>query len=449
MKLHELKAMRAEKVDQLKALAQKDVESETGLDESDATKFDEIKAAIQGLDTRIGRLEDVIAADSATADDSADSADDAKSFKGANVQKQFSNHRLYPEAAPRRNEDKGFKLARYVMGLKIAKDFGRAEAAEWIESRFGDKEVAKALSISGGGTVGGNLIPVAFSTDMIELLRPAVAVRSLNPTEVDLSYGNLTIPRQSSSATAQYQGELTPIPVSQPAFDTLTLSAKKLTGFVAVSNDLIRRSPVNAEAIVRDDLVQTVARREDLAFLRGDGSSGTPTGLLNLAPSGNKITGGGVTLANAVTQLQSMIVTMQNANSRMLRPGWIFNPTVRWFLAGLRDGVGSFVFKNELDAGTLYGFPYRITTAIPNNLTSGGGTHGAEIYLADFADVLIGNTMNMSVDMSDVASFVDGSSVQHNSFQEDMSVFRIITENDFNVRHTGSVAVGLVDLWTP
>ena len=52
----------------------------------------------------------------------------------------------------------------------------------------------------------------------------------------------------------------------------MNLVARKLTAMVPVSNDLIRRSPIGVEEIVRDDLVQTIARREDLAFLRGDGA---------------------------------------------------------------------------------------------------------------------------------------------------------------------------------
>jgi HK97 family phage major capsid protein len=446
MKLHELKALRASKVDELKALAQKDMDSDSGLDDAEATQFDTIKTSIAALDTRIGRLEDAIAADSDTAEPASD--DDAKSLRPQHVVTRATG-RSWAEPSSRVPEQKGFKLARYVMGLRMAKEIGRADAAQWIENRFGDREVAKALSISGGATVGGNLIPAYFSSELIELLRPAVAVRSLNPASFDLTGGNLVIPRQTSSATAQYQGELTPIPVSQLAVDQLTLTAKKLTAFTAVSNDLVRRSPLNVETLVRDDLVQTIARREDLAFMRGDGSSGTPTGLLSLAPTANKFTAAGVTLANATSLVVQMVAAMQNANSRMLRPGWIMNPTTRWFLSGLRDGVGNFVFKQELDANTFYGYPVRLTTAIPGNLTSGGGTHGAEIYLADFADVIVADTLNVSIDMSDVASFVDGSSVQHNSFQEDMSVFRVITEHDFNMRHLGSVAVGFVDSWTP
>ena len=105
--------------------------------------------------------------------------------------------------------------------------------------------------------------------------------RDCDPTIVDMPMGNLTIPRLAAGATAGYQGELDDMASSQETFDDIQLNAKKLTALVPVSNDLLRRAPANLEQIVRDDMVQSLARREDLAFLLGDGSGGSPVGLLN------------------------------------------------------------------------------------------------------------------------------------------------------------------------
>ena len=75
--------------------------------------------------------------------------------------------------------------------------------------------------------------------------------------------------------------------LTEEIFDDVDLSAKPLTAMVPVSNDLIRRAPVGVEAIVRDDLIQGISRREDLAFLRGDGSNKTPIGWRSLALPAN------------------------------------------------------------------------------------------------------------------------------------------------------------------
>ena len=106
--------------------------------------------------------------------------------------------------------------------------------------------------------------------ELIELLRANVVVRGAGPMTVQMPMGNLTLPRLAGGATTSYQGELDDMSVSEEMFDDLNLIAKKLTAMVPVSNDLIRRAPIGVEAIIRDDLIQSIARKEDVQFLRSD-----------------------------------------------------------------------------------------------------------------------------------------------------------------------------------
>ena len=68
--------------------------------------------------------------------------------------------------------------------------------------------------------------------------------------------------------------------------------------------------------------------------------------------------------------------------------------------------------REELNAGTLLGYPVVTTTQLPTNIntaTSGAAVNnGAYLFFADFADVIIGDTLNVLVDASDVASYADG-----------------------------------------
>ncbi len=66
--------------------------------------------------------------------------------------------------------------------------------------------------------------------------------------------------------------EAAAITVSKPTFGQVVASFKKLTALVPVSNDMQRFADPAIDAYVRDDLVQVLARREDLAFIRGDGT---------------------------------------------------------------------------------------------------------------------------------------------------------------------------------
>ena len=119
------------------------------------------------------------------------------------------------------------------------------------------------MKLVGGG---GFLVPEEYSTELIEYLRPLSVIRSMNPVIVPMPVGSISIPAMTGGATAEYIGEGSNIAVSQPAFGQIKLTWKKLATLVPISNDLIRFSSPQADAIVRDDLVAAMAQREDAAL---------------------------------------------------------------------------------------------------------------------------------------------------------------------------------------
>ncbi|MDO9711974.1 phage major capsid protein [Paracraurococcus lichenis] len=443
-RLSELQRKHANKVAELKALIAKS--DEDTVSDEDKAAFEALKGELNTLKESIALLNEVRAleADAAAPVGKSDEDEDDKEEKQA---PQFVRRAYATAAAPATNVEKGLRAARYLIGAHAAKSIGPRAAANMIHTTFNDDVTAKALSQSGGASVGGVLIPTSFSNDLIELLRARTAVRASNPMSLSLDTGNVTIPRLSGGSSATWQGEVADITASQQSFDTVTLSAKKLATVVPVSNDLLRRTPVGLDAVIRDDLVESLARKEDLGFLRGDGTSGSPVGIRNFAGLTTTVAPG-VTLANVVTFLRKMVLSLENANSRMIRPVWVMHPQVKAFISTLRDGVGGFFqFKDELDAGKLYGFPVLTTTQLPTNLTTAGGTAGTEIFLYDAADLILAQTLNIQVDVSSEASFYNGTGYE-SAFSKDMTLFRVITEVDVNNRHIGSFIVGLADSWT-
>ena len=469
-KLHDLKKARAELRASLKAMKSnlmtklEDVpvgepvpEDVTDL----ATQVQALEARIDEHEARIDQMElalDTDADDATAIDGSTD--DGEKRFAGMTTR----NARGFQQPGygePQRQQGKGFKAARFAFCQVVARSHGMQAAAHFASRVLQDNDVAKALNTVGVAT-GGALIPQAFSNEIIDLLRAETVVRDCEPTIVDMPTGNLTIPRLAAGASAGYQGELDDISASQQTFDDLQLNAKKLTALVPVSNDLLRRASQNLESIIRDDMVQALARREDLAFLLGDGSGNSPVGLLNLCPASNKLivapfadTDNATLLGTVNGVLLGMRLTLTNNFSRMIRPRWIGTPTTEAFLMGLRDQVGNFVYKDEMETRrTIWGIPYKITQQLPTNLsaaTAAGGTanDGAYLFLADFADVILAETYSMVVDASDVAAYKDAGGNLVSTFTRDQTAFRIITEHDFNLRHWASVAVALLPAWAP
>jgi HK97 family phage major capsid protein len=141
-----------------------------------------------------------------------------------------------------------------------------------------------------------------------------------------------------------------------------------------------------------------------------------------------------------------MILALEENNVPFSNPGWIFSPRIAMFLMTLRDGLGNYVFRAEMQTGKFWGYPFRKTTQIPTNLGSGSDS---EFYLADFDDVIIGDTMNIQVAVSEEASYRNENDELVSAFSLDQTVMRVLLEHDIVLRHDESVAVMTECPWTP
>jgi HK97 family phage major capsid protein len=470
-KLHELQRRRAAKRAELDEIMKAD-DSDDGMNDDDKKRFDEVMAGLQALEERIARCErameaSVKAADNGDEDDKEDDDededdDDKKNYRSrgvtgvAGIVSQGGMRVLArPKNTPVKTEP-GYRLVRFMIGLVQERWHGTQRALEFLDNRFHDDVVTRALREKALDysvvAEGGALIPQDFMAEMIELLRSTVVVRAAGPMTVQMPMGNLTIPRLAGGGSAVYQGELDDISVTQETFDDLDLIAKKLTAMVPVSNDLIRRAPIGVESIVRDDLAQAIAHREDVTFIRGDGTNKGPVGWRSLVLAQNLLVvpllgvtpPAGADLNAVVSTLASMKVALQNGMSRMLRPAWFMAPIIKEYIATRRDSVGSFYYKDELSRNQLEGYPVYVSQQIPTNLGTG---NGSELYLVDMADTIIGDTMNSMIDASDVAAYYGTDGKVVSTFQRDQSLFRVIAEHDFNMRHYQSLAIATMSDW--
>lgn len=356
-------------------------------------------------------------------------------------------------AQPEEKLEAGQQFARITMAL-VNGNMDRRAAADWAEQAWGTQagQIVANLEQS-EQTKGGLLVDETHSTDFINLLRPRVVVRGMGATVLPIPTGNLTMKRKTSGTSATYTGERQPINVTGATVGNMKLSAKKLTALVPITNQLIRRASTSVERMVRDDLLGSVALKEDQQFIRGVGSDLAPAGLVNLAAPGNKIAAtdlSGITDAAERVQtvrndLSRLRLRVINANVPMARCGYIISPTTKEFLENLTDGNGNKAFP-EIQQGRIGSYPYSMTTSVPSNLGAGGDE--SEIIFADFAEVLIGDTYVTTIASSDQASYHDGTEWR-SAFQTDETLIRIITEHDLGTRHDVAIAVLQQVAWKP
>ena len=370
---------------------------------------------------------------------------------------KWSDRLVEPKAAPPIRE-KGSAFGRVVRAMAAAKmnKMGSEGTVEVLRG-WGDNDLADALAdtrtkalAAGDATAGGFLVPTQFSNEVIELLRAQSVVRRLGARVVQMPTGTMKFPKIATGASAAYIGENVNIGKSEETFGQLTLTFKKLAVLTPISNDLLRYSSPSADAIVRDDLVSSMATKEDSTFIRGAGTDATPKGLLNWCVADQKIAASAASLANITDNLGQLVVKLKNADIPMISPGWIMAPRTEQSLATIQNANGVFAFRDEVIAGTLWGWPIGTTTNVPITLdtTGAGNDNESEIYLVDFAQVLIGESQGLLVDSSQEAAYHDGSNVQA-AFSLDQTVVRAIAEHDLGMRHDKGVAMLTGVTWSP
>lgn len=290
---------------------------------------------------------------------------------------------------------------------------------------------------------GGSMVPEVFATEIIELLRNTTVMRVAGYRQVPLEKDNLTIGRQTSAATAQYGAEGAPITTSKPGTDQVKLSAKKLTTLCPVSNDIIRIMAPAADAFVRDDLIKVMKIREDLAFLRGDGTVDTPKGIRNDMAAANAYAATAVapkvpTLQEVRTELAKIRYQLRKNNVDMSKLQWVSGPRTEFFLTQLQDGNGNpAIFAKDIASGTLWGIPFAASIQVPENL--GGASDESELYLYNPDEFMIGDAMMMELTVDPNGTYEE-SGVVKSGMSRDETPVRIISKHDCKLRHNVSAA---------
>jgi HK97 family phage major capsid protein len=323
-----------------------------------------------------------------------------------------------------------------------AKDSPTTGIAHWMAT--------KALA-EGSGASGGFLVPIQYASDVLTMLRARSAVMRLNPTIVPVEK-ELDITSLSTGASAAYVAENARIPVTEQTFaQSVLLRPRDLAALVPVSNRLLRDAASNpsVERIIRDDLAEVIALRADLAFLRGTGAAGEPLGIRNTAgmtPAPNLGVNGGTP---SYDSLKDVVAAIRAQNAPFDNPGWIFHPRLLNTLEKVKDASGRYLAETNLltfDAtgggGTLLGYPFRTSSQIPINLTTGSSTDTTEVfYSSDWSEAWIGEEIALRLEVSGEASYSTDGTTWNSAFQQQQTLFRAVTCHDIGLRRPNLFSV--------
>ncbi len=367
--------------------------------------------------------------------------------KLAEVQKKYSD--IYQNAETKRERkgekavDPGIRLARYAKCVLAAEKGGDPES--WAKKIYPDDNelhayTKTAMSVS-TPSEGGFMVPDVLSAEIIEYLYPKLVLTKLGARKVDMPQGNLNIPRFNATSSAYYIGENRPQTTSQAAIGSVKLSAKKLGVLVPVSNDLIRSASPIADAMVRDDMVMISQLKRDYMAFYGPGTQYSPSGLSVLLTSTEKY--GSSSTAFTADIPGYLLGELMGKNIPMISVGWTFSGRAWSYLYNLKTTTGAYIYRAEMDMGKLLGYSFFVSNQIAYTAGSPGYV---DIFLGDFSEFYDAVQMEMQMEASREATYIDDSGSAVSAFSNDQTVLRLLTLHDYNIRHKESFIQGTYKL---
>lgn len=292
----------------------------------------------------------------------------------------------------------------------------------------GYDSIQKAGMMEAAAGTGGALVPTQFIPQLQIMPLEPVNLRSYCrvfpvgsptvriPAILDTTHAGGTV---FGGIIAQWEGEAVTIPTSQPTFNSIELTSRKLTLYTPVTNELLSDSPISIDALIGELSRQAMAWKENKAIIRGTGV-GEPLGWLNSAAL--------VTIAKEVAQpaatiLYANINKMWDALWPAWRPGsiWVVNPECGQQLRSMSLTIGVAGAAAFLPAGGLSGAPFDTLMGRPiiwSEHASAVGTVG-DINLVNLQNYLIGDRQQMTMSVS-----------EHFLFGSDQTAFRLIERLD-------------------
>jgi HK97 family phage major capsid protein len=334
--------------------------------------------------------------------------------------------------------EKMFSLFKAIRGLTLG---------DWSGATR-EKEVLFDHRVRDLGTTpdsaGGYLVPSKEISDLITMLQAQTVVVQAGATVLtDLKGSPVTIPKQTAGATAYWVSEGSAITASDLTFGQVSLTPKKVAAMCKLSNELLNLSLPQAEAVVRQDLVQQLSLAVDLAALRGSGTNGQPTGIANTSGINTISLGENGAYLTDLDLFFNMIARLEEDNALRGKLAFVCHPKVKAALRKLKtpqfseDTGGEYTLPPLVTAllatdqalEQAVGYPILASTQLPTNLTKGTSSNCSEIYFGNWADLLIGQWGGLSILASPHAG---------DTFAKDMTWVRVTMVVDVAVRHPES-----------
>ncbi|MBA60017.1 MAG: phage major capsid protein [Gammaproteobacteria bacterium] len=280
--------------------------------------------------------------------------------------------------------------------------------------------------------------------DFRELLRPQTIIGRI-PGQRRLTFeanGSMKVKGQTAGVSGAWIGEGDAIPLEALAFDDITLTPKKRATIVAVNNELMRRGTPSALELIRDDMVEGIARGLDATFQGNAAASSTaPAGIFNGVESTGTVGGGYAALDN---DLKGLITGFAISNVGGANRAWVMPEQSKIAIQFMRDANGNVIYPSVAESNTLLGYPIVSSSAV--TAATIGLIEGSSLIVADelMPTISISEDATLSMRTDPASNLVAENSATppvslstpvRSMFQTDSVAIRIVTAMDWGMRH--------------
>jgi HK97 family phage major capsid protein len=250
-------------------------------------------------------------------------------------------------------------------GAGAAAKSGRAsdeyKTAFW--NAFRGRPVSNSLK-EGSDPDGGYLVPDEFEQTLVEALEEQNIFRQFAHV-IQTASGERKIPLVATKGEASWLEEEALIPESGDTFGQISLEAFKLGTMLKISDELLNDSVFNLESYVAKEFARRIGKKEEEAFIVGDGVK-KPTGIFD-SVGGGKV---GITAASATALTFDEVIDLYHSLKQPYRSSAVFltNDSTIKTLRKLKSSDGQYLWQPSVKDGapdTILGKPVYTSQFVP------------------------------------------------------------------------------------
>ena len=278
-------------------------------------------------------------------------------------------------------------------------------------------------------TAGAGAVPTVIGPTLIEALRNRVVMSKLGMQMLTGLVGGFDLPKLTGVSTAYWVAEGSGPTASNQTIGQVPFAAKTMGAYTDLTRRMMNQTSLDAEMIVRNDILKVIGIEIDRSALNGSGSSNQPKGILqnSSVPTYTVATPG----ANGDPVVYGDVIGMEStvaaANADVETMAYLTSAVGRGILkqtAKIGTTFPTYIWGED---GTMNGYRAEVSNQVPSNLTKGSGTTLTALLFGDFSQAVMGfwTGIDLMVDPYTLSS------------SGGLRVVALV-DCDFNVRYTQS-----------